>query len=447
VANGSRGTAYKLIRSLYGEGCVSGLTDGELLKRFTARQRDAAEMAFTALVERHGPDVLRTCCSILRDQHAAEDAFQATFLILVRKSRSLWVRDSLGPWLHRVACRAAGRAKTEANRRRTHEIRLYEASVKCEAGQDRTSLAAAIHEEVDRLPDRFRVPVVLCDLHGCTYEEAARRMGCSIATVKGRLKRRQERLRVRLTLRGLAPSSSLVGLGQSAKATVVPPSLASSTIKAAACVAAKGPAAAGVVSAPVAAIVKGVLTTMALMNARLGAVFASLTFAAITAATVIAAQQGQGHDDRNARMGPDRRTATKPMVPLSGATKPAPRKIGSGMTFAQIKPTLVALLNKHGSATVTTLEGIEVSVRLHNERKIDSAEALLKQVLLEGPVAIRGPADLRPDGEADVPGWPEANNMKQKARQLLSLARRQIASGDLEEADRLLAKARTLDSK
>jgi DNA-directed RNA polymerase specialized sigma24 family protein len=129
VATGSRGIAYHLIRSLYQGGSAYGLSDGELLERFAAGQDDAAEMAFGALVERHGAGVIRTCRSILRDEHAAEDAFQATFLVLVRKSRSLRLRDSLGPWLHRVACRAAVRAKKQAASRRMLEIRLKWAPV------------------------------------------------------------------------------------------------------------------------------------------------------------------------------------------------------------------------------------------------------------------------------------------------------------------------------
>ena len=96
VASGSRGTAYKLIQSLFEEGCGAGLTDGQLLERFAAGHSEAAERAFATLVDRHGADVLRTCRSILRDEHAAEDAFQAVFLVLVRKSRSLWVRRLSG---------------------------------------------------------------------------------------------------------------------------------------------------------------------------------------------------------------------------------------------------------------------------------------------------------------------------------------------------------------
>ena len=174
---------------------------------------------------------------------------------------------------------------------------------------------------MDRLPERFRIPVVLCDLHGCTYEEAARRLGCSIATVKGRLARGRERLRGRLVRRGFAPSYLRLPMGQWARATsaIIPRSLAHSTIKAAACVAANRSVATGVISTQVAAITKGVLITMALPTVKMGAVFVSLTIAAIAVSAVVAAQQG--NEGPEVRMGPDRRTATLQFVPATGGTK------------------------------------------------------------------------------------------------------------------------------
>ncbi len=142
----------------------------------------AAELAFAALVERHGPMVLRVCRGILRDEHAAMDAFQATFLVLIRKSRWLWVRESLGPWLHRVACRAAVRLERESARRRKLERRLAELTAARTADGDRDELARVLHEEIDRLPEHYRVAIVTCDVEGRTCEEAARLMGCPVGT-------------------------------------------------------------------------------------------------------------------------------------------------------------------------------------------------------------------------------------------------------------------------
>ncbi|SIO66812.1 RNA polymerase sigma factor, sigma-70 family [Singulisphaera sp. GP187] len=195
---------------LFQVGSLAGLTDGQLLERFATGRGDAAELAFSALVERHGPMVQRVCRTIVRDEHEAMDAFQATFLVLVRKGRSLWVRDSLGPWLHRVACRAAGRARAQADRRWALERKLAAMTVGHTGDDDRSKLAAAVQEEVDGLPDRFRVPIILCDLQGQTCEEAARHLGCPIGTIGSRLARGRERLRGRLIRRGLAPAVGTV---------------------------------------------------------------------------------------------------------------------------------------------------------------------------------------------------------------------------------------------
>ena len=444
--HGARLMAYRSIRtirsclhSLFEVGVTSNLTDGQLLERFADRQVETAELAFAALVQRHGPAVLRVCRAILHNEHDAEDAFQATFLVLVRKGGSLWVRDSLGPWLHRVACHAAGRVKQDSNRRRAHERHLAELLARGDRGSDREDLASTLHQEIDHLPERYRLAVVLCDVEGCPYEVAARQLGWSVATLKGRLTRGRERLRVRLTGRGLAPSSRLLVLGLSAEATsaVVPPVLARSTIKAAMWVAAQGAAATGTVSAPVAALVKGVLVTMALTKWKSGAVLFSLTCAAVAATALVQAQQEAG--GREARMGPDRRAATAHMAPEIEGQTTAHGDHGSGLSFDQIRPTIERLLKEHGSAKVTTLDGIEVSVRLYDTKGLARSRMLLEQVLLLGSIDIRGPADSIPVDKA--------GNAKQKARQLLSSARHDIISGDLDEAARKLSQARAMNVK
>ena len=119
----SNGPILRQIQTLFNVGAIGDLTDAQLLERFTTLDRAAAEAAFAALVERHGPMVLRVCRNLLKNPQDAEDACQATFFILVRKARFVWVRDSLGPWLHRVARRVASRARASAIRRREHERR------------------------------------------------------------------------------------------------------------------------------------------------------------------------------------------------------------------------------------------------------------------------------------------------------------------------------------
>jgi DNA-directed RNA polymerase specialized sigma24 family protein len=125
LATRRKSTILGPLRVLFNLGAIGEMTDGQLLERF-AQGGEAAELAFAALIERHGPVVLHTCRSILRNEHEAEDLFQATFLSRVRKARSLWVRDSLGPWLHQVAYRAARSARSAAARRTAHERRAAE---------------------------------------------------------------------------------------------------------------------------------------------------------------------------------------------------------------------------------------------------------------------------------------------------------------------------------
>ncbi len=146
---------------------------------------------------------------MLADPHDTQDAFQATFLVLVRKARALWVRDSLGPWLHQVAYRTASCARSSAARRRRHE----RGAARPEAAglvEPAAELERLLHQEIDRLPERYRAPVVLCDLEGHTHEQAARNLGWPVGTVKSRLSRGRERLRGRLLRRGLTPDGALI---------------------------------------------------------------------------------------------------------------------------------------------------------------------------------------------------------------------------------------------
>jgi RNA polymerase sigma factor (sigma-70 family) len=204
------GAGPQHIKTLFVLGAVGGLTDGELLTVYSARGGETAEMAFSALVERHGPMVLRVCRSILRDEPDAEDAFQATFVILFRNAGAIRKRESVASWLHGVALRVAGCSRASAARRRVYERRSALASQTGPAAGVEPDLRPLLHEELDRLPERYRVPVVLCYLEGVPCEEAAQRLGWPVGTVKSRLARGRARLRSRLIRRGLAPSAVLV---------------------------------------------------------------------------------------------------------------------------------------------------------------------------------------------------------------------------------------------
>jgi RNA polymerase sigma-70 factor (ECF subfamily) len=176
-------------------------SDGELLERFVTRRDEAA---FGELLRRHGPMVLGVCRRVLHDRHEADDSFQATFLVLVRKAASIIKRPSVGSWLHGVAFRIAWKARARAGRRRAFERRAVNRTtadpVEEVLWQD---LFSVLDEEVNRLPEKYREPVVLCYLEGRAYAEAARQLGCSKGTVANRLAKARDRLRDRLARRGI----------------------------------------------------------------------------------------------------------------------------------------------------------------------------------------------------------------------------------------------------
>jgi RNA polymerase sigma factor (sigma-70 family) len=279
MAGRRRGGALREIRTLFDVGTVAGLSDAELLERFAARSGEAAELAFAALVERHGPMVLRVCRKALGDPHDAQDAFQATFLVLVERAGSIRAGGSVGPWLHGVALRVSAGARSAAARRRRHERRRAEAAAEATscASARPADWSAALHEEVDRLPARYRAAVVLCDLQGRSCPEAAGQLGWPVGTVKSRLARGRARLRTRLVRRGLAPSAgALTALTAGEAATAaVPTTLAATTARLAARAAA-GEAATGTV----AALTKGVIRAMILAKWKTAALAVALALVA-----------------------------------------------------------------------------------------------------------------------------------------------------------------------
>ena len=189
------------------------VSDDRLLTRFLA---DRDETSFEALVIRHGPRVLGVCRQVLGDTQDAEDAFQATFLVLLRRADAIRKRDSLGHWLHGVAHRIAVRARARGARRRTRELEVVVEELSAVHPGDQlegADLRPLIREEVDRLPEKYRDPVVLCYLEGLTNEEAARRLRCPPGTLKGRLTRAREILRDRLDRRGLAFALGALAVG------------------------------------------------------------------------------------------------------------------------------------------------------------------------------------------------------------------------------------------
>jgi RNA polymerase sigma factor (sigma-70 family) len=231
------------------------------LERFIARREEAA---FATLLQQHGPMVLAVCRRILHSDHDAEDAFQATFLVLARRAAAIGKRQALASWLHGVALRTALKRRAALARRRKHE---RQATPMAHAEPDGdvvwTDLRRVLDEEVDRLPEKYRTPVVLCYLEGRTYEEAARRLGCALGTLSTRLTRARGLLRQSLARRGVGLTAGGLGvlLTSHAAPAAVPPLLAAQALQAALLFAA-GISAAGAASGEVLTLTHGVLQAM-----------------------------------------------------------------------------------------------------------------------------------------------------------------------------------------
>jgi len=237
---------------------AEGLNDGQLLQHYLTERDDAA---FAALVRRHGPMVLAVCRRVLGNLADAEDAFQAAFLVLVRKAPSLTSRSVVGGWLHGVARRTALKAKAAAARRRT--VEQTAARPEAMGEEARNDWLAQLDEELSRLPEKYRLPIILCDLEGRTRQQAAKQLGWPEGTVAGRLVRARALLAKRLLRGAQILSGALPGTlaGGAAKAAL-PLGLVHSTIQAAALVAAGKVTAQGVLSAQALTLAKGVLGTM-----------------------------------------------------------------------------------------------------------------------------------------------------------------------------------------
>jgi RNA polymerase sigma factor (sigma-70 family) len=306
------------------------LSDGQLLDRFVAREEG---VSLEALVLRHGPMVWGVCHRVLRDHHDAEDAFQATFLVLARKAASIMPREKVGNWLYGVAYQTARKARATRAKRRLRETQVPDAPEPAAATHARRDeLAEFLDHELSRLPDKYRTPIVLCELEGKTHGEAAERLGWPIGTVSGRLSRAKAMLAKRLMRRGGAPlgGSLAVLLAQSlgTASAQVPAALLASTAKAAALFAAGRGAPVGLISADVAALTKEVLKTMLLSKIKI---------ATVVLLTLILAGAGLWQ----ARI-------------WAGGTPKSPRATANGATFRVTVNELI-----HDDTTVVTQVDIE----------------------------------------------------------------------------------------
>ena len=279
-------TLQQDLETIFSAGSLSALTDGQLVARFLEGRDRTGEQAFEAIVDRHGSMVYRVCCQVVGDGHEAEDAFQAVFLVLARRAGSVRNRESLGSWLYGVALRVAARARAGIRRRRGRELQSesglndLEAPGQVQSGSRYFENTELVHQEVARLPEKHRVPIVLCYLEGLTHGQAAARLNWPVGTVRSRLARGRDQLRGRLVRRGvkvpaaLGPLAAWVGLeaggmagAGTASATAIsslPAALADVTVRRA-CQFAEGKSTAvALFSSTSLTLTKGVLRSMAL---------------------------------------------------------------------------------------------------------------------------------------------------------------------------------------
>jgi RNA polymerase sigma factor (sigma-70 family) len=287
------------IDRLYREGTLAGLGDDQLLERYLTRRDEAA---FEALVNLHGPMVLGLCRRMLRDPGDVEDAFQATFLILVRKASAIRDPSHLSNWLYGVAYRVAVRARRTTLRRRSREtaIAQLEAATVPEAS-DILEIGPVLDQELNRLPRKYRAVLVLCYLKARTHDQAAEELHCPVGTVRSRLARGRDLLKRRLTQRGHAPTAAILGTGTSLPphflTEAVPPSLVSATVQAALGFGLLKTIPAAAAAASALTLTQGVLTTMKLAQLKwIGLILCatSLSAGGIVAVSFAKAQTSQG---------------------------------------------------------------------------------------------------------------------------------------------------------
>ncbi len=293
----------------------AGLTDGQLLERYV---RGREEAAFAALVRRHGPMVWGVVRRVLRGHQDAEDAFQATFLVLVRKAASVASRELVANWLYGVAYRTALKARATAARRQGREKQVT-AMPEPPAGRQRLwdELEPLLDQELSRLPDKYRALLVLCDLEGKTRKEAARHFRVPEGTVASRLATARALLAKRLARHGLPATGAAIGvaLAQNAASAQVPAAVVGATILAGGFVAAGRTAATGVISARALTLAEGVLKTMLLTKLKIATAALAAVVLLVTGAAALSSRPP-------AETPPEEPAKEKPVLPAKPAGQP-----------------------------------------------------------------------------------------------------------------------------
>jgi RNA polymerase sigma factor (sigma-70 family) len=378
-------SAWRTLDTLLTVGTLGAMTDGELLDCFRGSREAAGQEAFRILVDRHGPMVLGLCRSLIRDPHEAEDAFQATFLVLVRKAESIRRRETIGPWLYGVACRVARRARNRSNRRKSREVPVIaDIPIQDDPATEARGTELAVQEEIARLPETFRATIVLCCLQGLSYELAACRLGVSESTLRGRLHRARKQLASRLRRRGLLPPV----IARVLEPTSIPlPALASSLVESTVLFASRWSAVRGLlvgataVPESIAALAQGVIQAMLLQSVKLFGIAAILTVGVV--GTVVIAQQ-------------EKDTAAKPAAPPAAA-----RDKPSSNSEPRDRPNPHELQEK--TRVIEQILDQPIDLGLEGDVKLDQLLKRIKEVTTRNP--YKGiPIYVAPWGlqEADV---------------------------------------------
>ncbi len=328
MATSQMNEVFQHLRKTVGLREGAGQTDGQLLADYINRRDEAA---LATIVLRHGPMVWGVCRRLLRNHHDAEDAFQVTFLVLVRKAASIASRELLANWLYGVAFQTALKARATAAKRRARERQVEELPelevIKPALWLD---LQPLLDQELSCLPDKYRIPVVLCDLEGKTRKEAAQQLGWPEGTVAGRLARARAMLAKRLGRHGLAVSGGVLGtvVSQNMASAGVPASVMSNTIKTGTLLAAGQVAG---ISPHVAALIEGVMKAMLMTKLKAGAaVLLTLCMLAVTCGMLAVGNTSARTDsveEAAAKADDKPKDAEGEAYPLTVTIKPQPKHV------------------------------------------------------------------------------------------------------------------------
>jgi RNA polymerase sigma factor (sigma-70 family) len=346
--------------------------DGQLLERFL---RDRDESALAALVRRHGPMVWGVCRRLLDSHHDVEDAFQATFLVLVRKAASVIHREKVANWLYGVAHQTALKARATAARRRSREKQVKDMPEPASPPRPhRDDLRPILDQELSRLPDKYRTVLVLCDLEGKTRKEAARQLGVPEGTVASRQVTARTMLARRLARHGLALSTPalVVALSEDLASASVPPAVTTAAVKAASHFAVGLAAAPGVLSPAAVALAEGVLRTMLLNKLRMIAPAVVLAIAVAAGVAGVLGQEQPGTKTAPVAPPPVEKPVARranannqpaaPQAPQQQAPAPRPERVQGVVKAVDLDRNTVTVAGPEGVATFAVAPGAKVDI-------------------------------------------------------------------------------------